>query len=267
MTFETDNAEKVRARFTSTADAFASSARARRGEEAGHFAELATAGLPNAASLLAVDVACGPGTFARPLASRVGRVTGVDLTPAMIERARVEAAREGLANMDFVVGDANALPFANGAAGLVVCGYSIHHIPDAKRVITEMARIVRPGGRLGIVDLVVDDGADADANNAIERARDSSHCVKLTAQQFHAIFESVGLRQVAEEKHERRYDFNEWMRTAGQSPGDPIYMEVRRMMDDPKIGGAAGFKPVPSPNSGALKFMNTVLLYAGEKMA
>ena len=111
MTSETKHADAVRERFTATVDKFNAFAAANRGAEADHLAECATAGLPDASSLLAVDVACGPGTFSRPLAARVGKVIGVDLTPAMIERARKEAARAGLKNIEFILGDANSLPF------------------------------------------------------------------------------------------------------------------------------------------------------------
>lgn len=102
--------EKIRERFTETADAFARNTRRTRSDEAEELALRATEGLPNAGKLLAIDLACGPGTYARPLAARLGRVIGADLTPAMVEKARAEAARDGITNIEFVCADIYALP-------------------------------------------------------------------------------------------------------------------------------------------------------------
>jgi ubiquinone/menaquinone biosynthesis C-methylase UbiE len=128
MISKSTHQDKIRERFTATADVFAESARTMRVEEGERLAERATAGLANASEALAIDVACGPGTFTRPLASRVRRVVGVDLTPAMIEKASAEAARAGITNIEFLCGDVYALPFADGVAGVVACGYAFHHV-------------------------------------------------------------------------------------------------------------------------------------------
>lgn len=256
--------DRVRERFTDNAKTFSAFALARRGEEAGRFAERVTAGLANASKLAGVDVACGPGTFTLPLAKRVGKIFGVDLTPAMLEHARAAAEREGVANVEFRLGDAYALPFAVGEAGLVFCGYSIHHMTDPKRAITEMARILASGGRLGIADLIVADGADQQANNAIERARDPSHATKQTRAQLRALFEGAGIRVTGEELHKRRYDFDEWMQSAGCRPGEPRYVATRRLMEESMAGNVAGFTPSVS-SSGKLEFQESILLLVGEK--
>src|ERR1700726_4592248 len=119
MTADPRHLEKIRDRFTETADVFAQTVRRTRAEEGQRLADHATAGLANAKEALAIDVACGPGTFTRPLASRVGKAIGVDLTPAMVEKARAEAARDGIANIEFVRGDIYALPFADNFAAIV----------------------------------------------------------------------------------------------------------------------------------------------------
>ena len=131
---------------------------ARASRKAERLAERATAGLPNAEKLLAIDLACGPGTYTRPLAARVRNAIGVDLTPAMVEKARAEAAHDGIANIEFVCADIYALPFADGAAGIVSCGYAFHHMTDPPRALAEMARVLQPGGRLAITDIIVPRG-------------------------------------------------------------------------------------------------------------
>ena len=82
-------------------------ARARRKLSA--WLEQATAGLKNPRDLTAIDLARGPGTYTRPLAARVGRAIGADITPAMVEKARAEAARDGITNIEFVCADIYAM--------------------------------------------------------------------------------------------------------------------------------------------------------------
>src|ERR1700688_3601502 len=151
--------DKIRERFTETADAFARTVRRTRVEEAEELAECATAGLANADKMLAIDLACGPGTYTRPLAGHVHHAIGVDLTPAMVEKARAEAARDGIANIEFVCADIYALPIADGVAGIVSCGYAFHHITDPARALVEMARVLQPGGRMAISDIIVPEGS------------------------------------------------------------------------------------------------------------
>ena len=122
MTPDSTQHDKIRERFTETADIFARNTRRLRTEEAERLAERATAGLANADKLLAIDLACGPGTYTRPLAARVHRAIGADLTPAMVEKARAEAARDGITNIEFVCADIYAPPFADSVAGSDLAG-------------------------------------------------------------------------------------------------------------------------------------------------
>jgi ubiquinone/menaquinone biosynthesis C-methylase UbiE len=265
MTSEATHQEKIRKRFTTTADAFAASARATRGEEGRRLAELATAGLANASEALAIDAACGPGTFTRPLASRVRRAVGVDLTPAMVEKARAEAAQAGITNIEFVCGDVYALPFPDGAASIVACGYAFHHIEDPARALAEMARVLHPGGRVAIADLIVPEGPGGDVQNAIERVRDPSHTKTQTSSQFHALLQGPGLRVLSEEPRSYWHDFDLWMERAGSSPGDAAYAQVRRMMEEIMAHDISGLTPRHSPETGGLEFLHTVLLLVAEK--
>src|SRR5579863_4867826 len=194
MAADPSHQDKIRERFTETADVFARTVRRTRTEEAERLAERATAGLANAKNMLAIDLACGPGTFTRPLAARVRKAIGADLTPAMVEKARSEAARDGISNIEFVCADIYALPFANGAAGIVSCGYAFHHMTDPRRALAEMARVLRPGGRMAITDIIVREGCDGEFQNRVERVRDPSHTVTQSVANFHAILRDLELR-------------------------------------------------------------------------
>lgn len=97
-----------------------------------------------------LDVGCGTGVAVRAAAGRVQRAVGVDISPAMIERARELAA--GLGNVEFVVGDSEHLPFSEATFTTVMCSSSFHHYPDAAQALREMARVLVPGGRLVIAE-------------------------------------------------------------------------------------------------------------------
>jgi len=259
---------KILDRFTETADVFAKTVRTTRVEEGQRLAEYATAGMRNPEKLLAIDVACGPGTFTRPLAGRVGKAIGVDLTPAMVEKARAEAAHDGIVNIEFVSGDIYALPFADNFADIVSCGYAVHHMTEPRRALAEMARVARPGGRLAITDIIVPEGCDGAFQNDVERVRDPSHTITQSVASFRAMIADLGMRAVSEHVHDNWHDFDVWMGNAGKAPGDPVYVETRALMER-RIGdgGSSGFNPRRTEKfPSGLEFMHTVLLLIAEKV-
>ena len=99
-----------------------------------------------------LDVACGGGLVARAFAPHVRHATGIDVTPAMLERARRTAAEKGLANTDWRQGDVTTLPFADGSFTIVATRFSFHHFLDPLQVLREMARVCALGGRIVVVD-------------------------------------------------------------------------------------------------------------------
>jgi SAM-dependent methyltransferase len=102
-----------------------------------------------------LDVASGAGTSALHLARRFGcEVVGVDYSPGSVARARRAAEDAGLADrVHFEVGDAEALTFADDSFDAVICECAFCTFPDKRAAIGEMARVLRPGGRLGLGDL------------------------------------------------------------------------------------------------------------------
>jgi SAM-dependent methyltransferase len=107
-----------------------------------------------------LDVGCGSGVVTREIARRVGPsgcAVGVDPSPALLAIARDLAEVEGLGNrVELHEGSALALPFADGAFDVAIAVTALSHTPGAEGAIPEMARVVRPGGRMGVFDLDTD---------------------------------------------------------------------------------------------------------------
>jgi SAM-dependent methyltransferase len=226
--------ESIRDEFTHQTDAFARAEALKVEETLGALVALAPAD-PEARWL---EVACGPSMVGRELAPKVGSVHGVDLTPAMIEKAREEALREDLGNVEFGMGDATALEFEDGSFDGAITRFSLHHIPAPRRVVEEMARVVRPGGWVVISDHARDDDpATGLWSEEIERLRDPSHWASLTPARLRAIGEAAGLELDREELLPFELNFVEWRERSSGGPSAAALID-RVLAEAPREGGA-----------------------------
>jgi ubiquinone/menaquinone biosynthesis C-methylase UbiE len=146
------------------------------------------------ASDTVLDVACGPGLLACGFAATAREVTGIDLTPAMIEQARQLQQARGLTNLSWQVGDVSSLPFPDATFSLTFTRYSFHHLLDPRGVFAEMVRVTKPGGRVVVVDVYTTSPEQAEAYDRVERLRDPSHVRALGLEELRNLFQEQGLR-------------------------------------------------------------------------
>jgi ubiquinone/menaquinone biosynthesis C-methylase UbiE len=139
-----------------------------------------------------LDVACGPGVVACALAQVAQHVTGIDITPTMLEHARQLQAAKQLDNVTWQLGDVARLPFPDGEFSLVVSRYAIHHLEEPAVVVAEMTRACKPGGRVVLIDSAPAPH-QAEAFNATERIRDPSHTRALSPEELHGLMSGAGL--------------------------------------------------------------------------
>jgi arsenite methyltransferase len=118
-----------------------------------------------------VDVGCGAGIdslIAAKMIGATGQVVGVDMTPAMLNKARRNAAEAGLANVEFREGYGEALPVPNAWADVVISNGVLNLMPDKMTALQEMARVLKPDGRLQIGDILVEKAVPESAKQEIE---------------------------------------------------------------------------------------------------
>jgi FkbM family methyltransferase len=144
----------------------------------------------------ALDVACGPGLVSCAVAQTARHVTGVDITPAMIEQARQLQARKGLANVSWQIGDATALPFSDGTFSLVLTRYSPHHLLEPEKIVREMARVCAPNGRVVVADVFAASKEQGKAFDRMEKIRDPSHVRALPLEELKGLLSAAGLEQM-----------------------------------------------------------------------
>ena len=141
---------------------------------------------------VALDVASGTGIVARTLSPRCKKVVALDATEAMLEQGRVSAAEDGVANIDFELGDVVSMPFEDASFDFVTCRLAIHHFPHPEKAVKEMVRVCKQNGTIALIDFVTSsDSKVAQVHNDLERLRDPSHIRALSTSELIGMFEGI----------------------------------------------------------------------------
>jgi len=218
--------DRIREQFTRTADVYA---RMRQTTDTRALDGLVALCDPPR-SARALDVACGPGFLTLALARRCDSAIGFDATDAFLDLARAEALHREQRNVRFEHGDAEHLPFEPGSFDLVTCRAAFHHFPQPGRVLSEMVRVLAPGGRILVADMLgSDDAGSATLHDRIERLCDPTHERALPAEELANLFAKTGLSTAREVHSSLEYDLDEWI--AHGAPGDTARSEIVSLME------------------------------------
>jgi SAM-dependent methyltransferase len=192
----------------------------------------------------AIDLGAGAGHAALALAPHVETVTAIDPTPEMLAVAARLAAERTITNVTFVEARAEALPFPDETFDVAISRFSIHHWPDPAGALREVARVLRPGGRVVLVDLVAPEDAGLDTFlNAVELLRDPTHGRTQRASDWRAVVAAAGLAGDIVREWRFRHATEDWLgRTA------PVAWRadaVRRLLRDAPGAARAAFEIAP----------------------
>jgi predicted N-acetyltransferase YhbS/ubiquinone/menaquinone biosynthesis C-methylase UbiE len=208
-----------------------------------------------------LDVACGPGLVACALAEVARQVTGIDLTPAMIDQARARQRSKGLTNVAWVVGDAVPLPFPDDAFSVVVTRYSLHHFLEPRAVLAEMARVCAPGGRVAVIDVFTSSPEQADAYNRVEKLRDPSHVRALALEELTGLCRDAGLRDVRTAFYKLDVELEALLARSFPNPGDAD--RIRQIFADDLGVNRLGLGA--ARRDGAIHFAFPIVVLVGDK--
>ena len=180
----------------------------------------------------ALDSGCGAGALAFALAPFVESVVGVDLSEDLVAAGRELAP----ANCELIVGDATALPFEYGSFDIAGCMRVLHHARRPELVVSELARVTRPGGRILLIDQLgfVDPVVSAETDR-FEQARDPSHTRLLPDQDIRFLLDANDLEVLTNEIAPEQRDLERYLDLVG--------------LTGRSGGGSAGWRPAPSTRS------------------
>jgi ubiquinone/menaquinone biosynthesis C-methylase UbiE len=190
-----------------------------------------------------LDIGTGAGHTAIAFAPAVKRVIAYDLTPQMLEEVRRNATAKGVTNVEIRQGAAESLPYPDASFELVSCRLTTHHFADLSQALAEMARVLKPGGKLIIMDTTVPEDLELDRQiNEIETLRDPSHVRNYPASEWRGLVEAVGLKitfvEASYYDEGDQMDFGAWTRRIGTAPENVARLEGLFQGASPALAGA-----------------------------
>lgn len=209
-----------------------------------------------------LEVAAGTCICGRAIAPYTGSVTCLDLTPAMLSKGKTEAEKCGIPNISFVLGDAAELPFLDNSFDVVLSRLAFHHFPDVEQPFAEMVRVLKPGGRLVMIDLEAPEENLRHIEDEIEIMRDPSHVHNLSKAEMLRLYEKHGIFVKFCETVKMPMKLQNWMEHT-QTPQDTQADIIARMKEDINGGAKTGFYPYQS--NGEIQFDHRWVLIVGTK--
>lgn len=169
-------------------------------------------------NFITLDIATGGGHVAKALAPHVAHVVATDITPTMLATARGFLRESETLNVSYVLADAEDLPFLEDSFDCVTCRIAAHHFPDPMRFVKEAARVLRPRGRLLIVDNVVpEDASLADFYNHLEKLRDESHVRCAPVSEWTQWITDASMHILRQQVTHKPFAFDPWVHRMARS--------------------------------------------------
>lgn len=233
-----DIKETVRQQYGAHAEAYVTSPVHAQGASLARLVEL-TQPQPD---WIVLDVSTGGGHTALAFAPQVRKVIATDLTPEMLAAAQKFARERGVTTIEYRIADAEDLPFGEAEFDLVTNRIALHHCPDGRKAVTEMARVLKAGGLLALVDNVVPpDRQIAGYINGFEKLRDPSHHWCYPTVRLETYLTEAGLRVEHVETSAKEMEFEPWADRMGAS-GEKKE-RLRALLAQAPEGARAFFKP------------------------
>ena len=179
-------------------------------------------------SMVLLDVATGAGHTAIKMAPHVKHVTAVDITSEMIDHTRKLATSKNLTNVTALLMDAESLSFPDGLFDVVTCRFAPHHFGDVQKFLSEIYRVLKPGGIFVLEDVSSPLDKEQDMFiNKINKIRDPTHVRSYNPSEWKEMIKNSGLLIQSVQDFRRRYNLETWLDRAGAS--DDAKASVRRM--------------------------------------
>lgn len=211
-----------------------------------------------------LDIAAGTGHIARPLAAKTRYVVALDLTPEMLRRGKAEADAASIHNILFELGDAAHLPYLDASFDLVTSRFAVHHFEDPQLQLVEMVRVCRPGGRVGIIDMVVtSEPAIAQEHNRLERLRDQTHTEALSFEGLTSLLGQLGAPVARHATLDAELSVNSWL-ASSQTPAERAEQVRSALQAEIDGGPVTGMRPFL--RDGKLRFTHTWAVVVGIKV-
>ncbi|GGM71205.1 hypothetical protein GCM10007108_06610 [Thermogymnomonas acidicola] len=157
-----------------------------------------------------LDAAAGPGFTALQFSEMVSSTVIHDGTPGMLRKAMELVKEKKARNCSFVLSTLPELPLPDGAFTVVTCRRALHHFHNVHETLREFRRVLAPGGRLCISDMVAPAGWEEQFNR-LEWMRDSSHHWALSEEEMLMELEEAGFREVEHSIMVNSLDFDQWL--------------------------------------------------------
>jgi ubiquinone/menaquinone biosynthesis C-methylase UbiE len=212
-----------------------------------------------------LDLACGPGIVSCALAKVANHVTGIDLTPAMIDQAEILQKKKRLTNIGWEISDiTKKLPFADNSFSIVITRYSFHHLLDPFSVLREMDRVCDSAsqGRVVVVDITIDP-EKVDAFNQMEKIRDPSHVRALTFTELESMMQQVGLTNLKTGHYKVAHQLDEHLQAS--FPENPEDLDKIRTIFVEDIGKNRLGLEIHLNEGNSIHFATPITIMVGEK--